>query len=138
MVKGFNEAWHNSGRKESEISIRYQYEACSGVGAASSRPLRESVNNEKREANPHPVHSCGFASRAPDIPACAAGTLDERPRGVSACGELILKSNRNQTIFAAGFEPYFVAFLDHISPLCSAEGALSGTNPSRKSLSSSY
>ena len=25
MVKGFNEAWHNSGRKESEISIRYQY-----------------------------------------------------------------------------------------------------------------
>ena len=25
MVKGFNEAWRNSGRKESEISIRYQY-----------------------------------------------------------------------------------------------------------------
>ena len=27
MVKGFNEAWRNSGRKESEISIRYQYQA---------------------------------------------------------------------------------------------------------------
>ena len=25
VVKGFNEAWRNSGRKESEISIRYQY-----------------------------------------------------------------------------------------------------------------
>ena len=25
MVKGFNEAWRDSGRKESEISIRYQY-----------------------------------------------------------------------------------------------------------------
>ena len=25
MVKGFNEAWRNSGQKESEISIRYQY-----------------------------------------------------------------------------------------------------------------
>ena len=25
MVKGFNDVWHNSGRKESEISIRYQY-----------------------------------------------------------------------------------------------------------------
>ena len=24
-VKGFNEAWRNSGRKESEIFIRYQY-----------------------------------------------------------------------------------------------------------------
>ena len=27
MVKGFNEAWRNSGRKESEISIRYQYKS---------------------------------------------------------------------------------------------------------------
>ena len=25
MVKGFTDAWRNSGRKESEISIRYQY-----------------------------------------------------------------------------------------------------------------
>ena len=25
MVKGFNDVWRNSGRKESEISIRYQY-----------------------------------------------------------------------------------------------------------------
>ena len=27
MVKGFNEAWRNSDRKESEISIRYQYKS---------------------------------------------------------------------------------------------------------------
>ena len=27
MVKGFNEAWRNSARKESEISIRYQYKS---------------------------------------------------------------------------------------------------------------
>ncbi len=31
MVKGFNEAWRNSGRKESEISIRYQYQAEKGA-----------------------------------------------------------------------------------------------------------
>ncbi len=31
MVKGFNEAWRNSGRKESEISIRYQYKYKQGA-----------------------------------------------------------------------------------------------------------
>ena len=46
---------------------------------------------------------------------------------------LILSPNRNSKIFPAEFVPYCVAFLDHISPLCSAEGALSGANSARKS-----
>jgi hypothetical protein len=46
---------------------------------------------------------------------------------------LILSPNKKSKIFPAEFVPYCVAFLDHISPLCSAEGALSGANSARKS-----
>ena len=52
--------------------------------------------------------------------------------------ELILIPDKNKTIFAAGFAPYFVAFLANICPLFAAESASSDTNPSRKSLSTFY
>jgi hypothetical protein len=42
MVKGFNEAWRNSGRKESEISIRYQYYAS---GDTKEKLLHEGCKN---------------------------------------------------------------------------------------------
>ena len=51
---------------------------------------------------------------------------------------LILIPNKNKTILAARFVPCIVAFLDHISPLCSAESATPGANLSRKSLSTFY
>jgi len=39
MVKGFNDAWRNSGRKESEISIRYQYKSFPQRGKVASADL---------------------------------------------------------------------------------------------------
>ncbi len=50
-----------------------------------------------------------------------------------SCEQIILSPNKNCKIFPAEFVPYCVAFLDHISPLCSAEGALSGANSAWKS-----
>ena len=52
--------------------------------------------------------------------------------------DVILNANRNQTIYVAGFAPYFVASLANISPLFAAESASSDPNPSPISLSFSY
>ena len=105
MVKGFNEAWRNSGRKESEISIRYQYKggtATRGKRAALQAPLSSAVParrmTDEGEApfhtRPVPTVEGGYhppASSAYTKPRAAEGVGPYAETSVPAKGRITMR-----------------------------------------------
>ena len=106
----------------------------------ASAPTKQDVRFSRRGGyqppardNLHSTHAPGRRSET-HVPRRAAGEPMAGPlRGdpspvllKTKNSKLILIPNKNKTIFAARIVPYCVGLLDHISPLCSSEPALSG------------